>query len=216
MVSRLPPGRTVLRRYFRGETITFLNVARVIADDERGLRLWYPAGTKFWRIVDADGHDLHARPLEQMAAARLAELVWQGSDILVLMPPGAAYSVWWFFAAGTGDFQGWYGNLEVPYTAWDDGDVCGVDTSDQELDLEIRPDGGWRWKDADAFEARIGAPGYWTADEAADIRTEGERLAKLAESRAFPFDGTWCDFTPNPAWAIPRRPDVGWDRSRAN
>ena len=93
-----------------------------------------------------------------MSAPGLVELTWSGSDILVFMPPGVAYSVWWFFAAGTGDFEGWYGNLETRHKRWDDGDVCGVDITDQALDLRIAPDGRWAWKDEDEFAARTGAP----------------------------------------------------------
>jgi hypothetical protein len=231
-VRRFEPGRTILRRYFRSmpdgsDLMTFLNVARVIADDDRGLRIWYPAGTRYWRITDDSGRTTHETEVTDMSAPGLAELSWAGSDILVLMPPGVAHSVWWFFAAdsadgasrltprgGAGTFQGWYGNLETPYTRWDDGHVCGVDISDQALDLRIAPDARWSWKDENEFEARIGRLGYWTAAEAGGIRAEGERLAKLAESRAFPFDGTWCDFIPDPTWAIPQRPDTGWDRQR--
>jgi Protein of unknown function (DUF402) len=231
-VARFEPGRTILRRYFRSlpdgsDTMTFLNIARVIADDDRGLRIWYPAGTRYWRITDDSGRTTHDTEVTDISVPGLAELTWSRSDILVFMPPGVAHSVWWFFAAesadggsrltprsGAGIFQGWYGNLETPYTRWDDGDVCGVDISDQALDLRIAPDGRWAWKDEDEFATRIGRSGYWTAAEAGEIRAEGERLATLAESRAFPFDGTWCDLVPDPTWAIPQRPDNGWDRPR--
>ncbi|HKE67483.1 MAG TPA: DUF402 domain-containing protein [Micromonosporaceae bacterium] len=214
-VGRFDVGRTVLRRDFRDDTIVFMQAARVIADDDRGLLLWYPAGTTFWRIIDRDGRTVHDAPLDRLAEPRLVALTWQGSDVAIFMPRGASHSVWWFFAADSGDFQGWYGNLETPYVRWDDGDVCGVDSVDQALDLRIAPDGTWSWKDADEFDALTGKDGYWTADEAAAIRDEGERLARLAETSKFPFDGTWCDFTPDSSWPIPQRPAAGWDRPRA-
>jgi hypothetical protein len=214
VVTRFDTGRTVLRRDFRDDTIVFLQVARVVADDDRGLLLWYPAGATYWRIIDREGRTLHDAPLPSLTEPRLEALTWQGSDVLVFMPPAAPYTVWWFFAADSGRFQGWYGNLELPYTRWDDGDVCGVDSVDQALDLRIASDGSWSWKDVDEFEALVDVPGYWTPSAAAEIRAEGERLAKLAEARAFPFDGTWCDFRPDPSWPVPQRAD-GWDRPRA-
>src|SRR5262245_20955897 len=192
--------------------MVFLQVARVVADDDRGLLLWYPAGTTYWRIIDRGGRTLHNAPLDRLVQPRLEARTWHGSDVAIFMPPSAPHSVWWFFAADTGDFQGWYGNLETPYVRWDDGDLCGVDSVDQALDLRVAPDGTWSWKDVDEFEALTGDADHWTAAEAAEIRAEGERLAKLAEGRTFPFDGTWCDFRPDESWQIPQRPAIGWDR----
>lgn len=119
-LMRFEPGRTVLRRCWRGGRITFLQLTRVVADDER--------------VVDADR--------------------------------------------------------------------------------------SWRWKDEEEFAAKTGHPLYWTAAQAAQIRQDGEQLAKLAEAGVFPFDGTWCDWRPDPAWAtqpggaVPQR-TAGWDRPRA-
>lgn len=36
----------------------------------------------------------------------------------------------------------------------------------------------------------------------------------MVEAGAFPFDGTWCDFRPDPAWAVPAELPAGWDRPR--
>ena len=38
--------------------------------------------------------------------------------------------------------------------------------------------------------------------------------AELAEAGDFPFDGTWCDLRPDPAWPPLARPD-GLERPRA-
>ncbi len=207
---RFTPGQTVLRRYFVGDRLTFINVVRVIADDERGLRLWWPAGASYWRMIDVRGRTHHDVALHDMDSPRLTELTWEGADVLVFVPPRAAFSVWWFFDPETKIFKNWYGNLEVPYVRWDGG----VDSSDQALDVLVAADGRWRLKDVDEFEARIGQPGYWTASAAAEVRAEAERLGKIADAREFPFDGTWCDFRPDPDWSVPVRPD-GWDAPRA-
>jgi hypothetical protein len=212
-------GRTVLRRYWRAGRISFLQLTRVIADDERGLRLWLAAGTPYWRILAADGRTHHDAPIDQLGDdAYLGELTWTGADVMLWMPPGEnASSVWWFFDAASGAFRGWYVNLEEPSTRWEHG----VDTADNALDVWVAADGTWRWKDVEEFEGRIGLPGYWTPQQAAEIRAEGERLIKLAEAREFPFDGTWCDPRPEvlgfdtSAAAGPSRRPAGWDRPRA-
>lgn len=216
---RFAPGQTVLRRYFRNGRVSFLNVCRVLADDERGLRLWLPIGTPFWRLLTPDGRDGHAASVDEMTEASLGELTWRGSHVMVFMPAGSglggrdgrgvAHSVWWFFSP-TGEFEGWYGNLEAPYTRWADG----VDTEDWALDVWVNPDRSWRWKDEDEFTARIGHPLFWTAAEAASIRAEGQSLVKLAESGEFPFDGTWTDLCPDPSWPALVRPST-WDSCRA-
>jgi len=207
---RFAPGQPVLRRYYRGGRIGFLNVCRVLADDERGLRMWLPIGAPFWRSLTPDGRDTHTASVEETVAASLGELTWQGSHVMVFMPPAAAHSIWWFFAPD-GEFRGWYGNLEAPYTRWDGG----VDTEDHALVLWFDADRSWRWKDEDEFVARIGRPAFWDAEQAAEIRAEGERLVKLAETGEFPFDGTWCDLPmPDPAGPPLVRP-AGWDRPRA-
>jgi hypothetical protein len=207
-------GRTVLHRYWRAGRITFLQVTRVVADDERGLFLWLPAGAKYWRIMAADGRNHRDAPISELGDdAALAELTWVGYDVLIWKPREDAMSVWWFFGPD-GTFAGWKVNLEEPSSTWDDGTAAGVDIADQALDLAVEPDLSWSWKDLDEFEARTGHPLYWTESQAAAIRAEGERVAKLIDARLFPFDGTYTDFCPEPSWAIPQRPQ-GWDRPRA-
>lgn len=78
----------------------------------------------------------------------------------------------------------------------------------------MQADRRWRWKDEDEFAERIGHPWYWDEAGAAAIRAEGERVIGLAEAGTFPFDGSWTDFRPDPAWTVPTElPD--WDRPRA-
>jgi hypothetical protein len=137
---RFAPGQTVLRRYFRNGRISFLNVCRVLADDERGLRLWLPIGTPFWRLLTPDGRDGHTASVDEMTEASLGELTWRDSHVMVYMPPGGvAHSVWWFFTP-EGEFEGWYGNLEAPYTRWAD------EAGDFPFDgtwTDLRPDPSW-------------------------------------------------------------------------
>lgn len=199
------PDQIVLRRSFRGSHYTFVKPMRVVRDDDAGLLLWMPAGSEFAALEDADGRTQHDMPLDEMRAPRLVRKVWRENDILVLMPRGAAYAIWWFFAAG--EFLGWYVNLETPATRHDEG----VDSTDLVLDVWVEPDRRWQWKDEDELAARIGRPLYFDDAGAAAIRAEGRRLIELAEAGAFPFDGTYVDFTPDPAWS-PLDLPAGWDR----
>jgi hypothetical protein len=199
------PGQLVLRRYFRASTYTFVKPMIVVGDDEAGLLLWMPAGTEVAGLRDEDDRTLHAVALDEMREPRLVRRTWGENDVLLLMPPGAAHSVWWFFREG--EFAGWYVNLETPGRRHDEG----VDATDLVLDVVVAPDRTWAWKDEDEMADRIGRPHYFDRDEAAAIRAEGERVIKLVEAGVYPFDGTHTDFRPGPSWPVPELP-AGWDR----
>ena len=211
------PGQAVLRRYFqRGETISVVKYARAVSDDHRGLLLWVGEGSPLRWLKAADGRGLREMPFAEWITVpkRQERRTWEGPGILVLLPPGAAHTVWWFWHRD-GTFASWYVNLEQPSTRWSDGALAGVDTVDHDLDIVAGPDGSWEWKDEhELVERRAFPEHYWVEDEAA-VRAEGERLAKRIEARRFPFDGSWCDFGPDPAWTMPPDLPTGWDRPRA-
>lgn len=211
---KFAPGETLLRRSWRGGRITFLQLTRVVADDEFGLRLWLAAGYPYWRIMDESGRTHHDAPVDQLGPARLIQQTWTGTDVMIWHPPdGAAYSVWWFWREG--NFDGWYVNLEEPVVRWADRGCAGVDYADQALDLWVTPGRLVRVKDADEFAARTGHPMYWSAAQAIEIRAAGQRLTSQAERGTFPFDGTWCGYRPDAGWTVPALPP-GADRPRAS
>lgn len=191
-------GEMLLRRYFRGPYVSWAQAVHPVSDDERGLLVWLPAGAGFAYRLYPGG----APAIEEYAAAPLQRRTWVDRDVLILHPPGAAHSVWWFFREGA--FLGWYVNLEAVLARH----PGGIDVVDHHLDIVVDPDRTWRWKDEADFEACIDRPGFWTTAEAAQIRAEGSRVAARAEAGVFPFDGTWRDFRPDPAWPLPQLPPL--------
>jgi hypothetical protein len=215
-VVTFAPGRQILHRQFTGDSLAFLRSGRVIAHDERGLRLWIPHGGPMALTKTPDGLGLRDMPFREWIAAdrALVETTWWGPNIMMFLPPGAAHSVWWFWDRA-GRHVAWYVNLEEPAVSWDDGTAAGVDNTDQDLDVWVYPDRRWEWKDEHELTERLAHPEhYWVSDEAA-VRAEGRRLIALAEAGEFPFDGTWVDFRPDPAWTGPTALPPGWDRPRA-
>ncbi|MGH8881981.1 MAG: DUF402 domain-containing protein [Stackebrandtia sp.] len=206
---RFTPGETIVRRYIQQDgRVGWVLAVTVVSDDDRGLLTWTSAG---W--ATAQRHTLDNEPNRYLPVAEKLvtpsihrPALWRGTGTLMFTAPGATHSVWWFFDAN-GDFERWYVNLETPGQRWPGGKDC----FDQALDIWIEPDGSWQWKDEDEFADYLGRPGFWDDDQAAAIRAEGESVIKRAQSREFPFDGTWCDFTPDPSWKPTRLP-WWWDQ----
>ena len=207
------PGQLILHRNVRHGRIGWVRPARVVSDDERGLLLWLARGSAVVNEVAADGRGMRAMPFAEWVGTgyRLVVGSWQGPGVLKLLPPGAYHSVWWF-RDESGKLTNWYVNLEEPGVRWDDGEVAGVDIVDQDLDIVVRPDLSWEWKDEGEFTERLAFPDdYWVTDEDA-VRAEGERVVKRIEAGQFPFDGTWTDFVPDAAWTVPTVLPDGWNR----
>lgn len=214
---RFEPGQVILHRHFARDRLTFVRTGYVVDHDERGLRLWLPHGGPMAATMTADGLGLRDMAFAEWIArtTELTTMSWYGPNIFMYIPTGQAHSVWWFWNPA-GRFVGWYINLEEPGVCWDDHDgTAGIDSTDQDLDVWVNPDRSWQWKDEDELTERLAFPDhYWVSDEAA-VRAEGLRMITLAEAGEFPFDGTWVDFRPNPAWGPPAALPAGWRRPRA-
>lgn len=187
-----------------------MQAARVVRHDRPGLLLWIPEGSGFGRRTDDQGRAIREKPIELVSACALVAGTWSDTSVLIWNPSGAAHSVWWFFCAGR--FTGWYVNLEIRGQLWVEGSRHGIDVCDLGLDVVVDPDRCWQWKDEDDFAAFTGAPGYCTPEHAALARAEGRRVITQVEDGEFPFDGTYCNFDPDPNWTIPQLP-AGWDSS---
>jgi len=200
-------GQTILRRnVHRNRRIGAVETARMLSDDERGVLTWMAPGSQVMRRCTLAGEPTRKMPLSlrTAVATMLVPDVWRDTGVLIFTPPDAGHSVWWFFDE-TG-FLGWYVNLEAPARRW----FGGLDTTDHALDIWVEPDRTWAWKDEDEFNERIDHPLYWTAEEAAAIRAEGERAIALVEAGRHPFDGWLTDFRPDPQWEPSRLPPH-WD-----
>jgi protein associated with RNAse G/E len=205
----------VVRRHFQRERLSRVWVGHLAAEDARATWIWVPAGSAHRDLGHADGRHLRQVPFEEWPSVPKAydQRPWS-TDVLMMHPREGDFSVW-FFRTPSGELTHWYVNLERPAVRWTDGDLTGLDTIDYDLDVVVRPDLSWSWKDNDEFVERLGHPDvYWVDDEQA-VRAEGERIIKLAEAGEFPFDGTMLDYRPDPNWTIPTTMPIGWDRPRS-
>ena len=97
-------------------------------------------------------------------------------------------------------------NFQLPFQR----NPCAVDTLDLDLDLVIRPDFSYKWKDRDDYQNAIShgvIPVEWTRE----IESATVEVMERLEKRRYPFDGSWLDWKPDPAWQPPKLPE-NWDK----
>jgi predicted RNA-binding protein associated with RNAse of E/G family len=125
---------------------------------------------------------------------------WSGHGVLIQHRPGKAHSIWHFWEGDERRFAGWYVNMQAPYVRYG----RTFRSQDHELDIWVRADGSWEWKDEDELEDWV-RRGRFTRAEVREIRAEGERV--LA---AWPFPTGWEGWTPDPSWAVPDELPADW------
>jgi hypothetical protein len=182
------PGEIVVwRERWRGRT-HFACPVRVVEDDERQVVVYLAEGTRY--TFPPDSWPFGA---EHPWAERGT---WTGHGVLISHRLGDAFTTWHFWKSDERRFAGWYVNLQAPYER----DGHSFDTQDHELDIVVRPDGSWQWKDEDKMDDWV-RRGRFTPQEVTDIRAEGERV--LAE---WPFPTGWEEWSPDPDWPVPELP----------
>ena len=90
--------------------------------------------------------------------------------MMVISAPHEPYSLWLFWSEA-GEHESWYVNLELPWRRTE----SGFDSRDHQLDIVIRRDRTWQWKDEDELRDAVAA-GLLTARDADEIRADGERV----------------------------------------
>ena len=122
------------------------------------------------------------------------------SHVLTLTPPESGHAVWLFWSSDW-EFKRWYVNLQSPLRRVRQG----VQLHDYVLDIVVRPDMSWTWKDMDEFAA-LTARGFFSAEQAASIRDEAAEVVLTIASGGRPFCDGWPAWRPNPSWPAPRLP----------
>jgi hypothetical protein len=202
-------GQTIVHRGLHQDgRVATVESARVLRDDEHGLVTWIGQRSAVIRRTTVSGEPVRYLPLAQKLNMPTLPAVseWVGPGVVIVTPSDARHAVWWFFD-DEGKFRSWYINLQSPARRW----WGGVDIRDHALDVVVAADRSWQWKDEDEFAERVQHPMYWSAEEGAQIREEGERLIEAAMAGTYLFDGNWCDFRADPAWQPSQLP-WWWDQ----
>ena len=182
------PGEVVVwHEAWRG-TPYLLCPVRVVEDSSAQVAVYVAEGTRYTfppgSYPFGDAHPWAARG------------AWEDHGVLITHAWGSAHTVWHFWRGDERGFAGWYVNMQAPLVRHADAYV----TQDHELDLVVRPDGTWDWKDEQELLDWV-PRGRFTEDDAAAIRAEGERV--LAE---WPFPTGWETWEPDSTWDVPVLP----------
>jgi hypothetical protein len=176
----------------------------VVRDTEEDVVLYMPEGTPLWRW--------------NIDEQRLREpLITQGDHVRLLYP-GRHYDVSIYYDTGSGPapwvqsyfpgarqrFYGWKIDLASPFRRTS----LGFDVIDEVLDIVVRPDRTYYWKDEDQM-AELIARGTYTEQEAHEIREHGRAVIELVERAQPPFDDEWPEWEPSPDLVLDNIPD-GW------
>jgi len=154
----------------------------LVADDGDLVVLYLEPGARGVQM----GHDPDGRYMERWVRGDDPnEHTWNSRRVLKLARRSDAHSLELLWDEDW-TFEGWYVNLQAPLVEREHG----FDTTDWALDIIVKPDGTWRWKDEDDF-AEAQALGVFTPEEAAAVRAEGERVIA-----ARPWPTGWEDWRP--------------------
>jgi Protein of unknown function (DUF402) len=182
----------------------FANPVTVVRDDAEALVVWLPVGTPVLRAVRADGQDKRAEPGTLFTADFVGERGFhRWFHQLRIAPTGRPWSVWVMFAEGTGEFAGWYVNLEQQHVR----DQDTVYTSDHVLDVVVDPERSHSRKDEDELALAV-EQGVFDAAEAARIESDAADVEALIRTWGSPFCDGWESFRPDPTWSIPALPEA--------
>jgi hypothetical protein len=195
VMFRYPPEARMVRAYQAERKDPVVHVLGrphiVLEDTDERVALYMPEGATVWRWnLGAN----HPRPPRQT----------QGESVQLLFP-GQRYAVDIFYDAGSGPgptatyyfpgvkgrFLGWKVDICSPFARSE----AGFDMIDEVLDICVRPDRSFDWRDETDMEQFV-AIGIYTAAEAEEFRRVGLDVIEMVKAHAPPFDDEWQTWRP--------------------
>ena len=200
------PGEQILQQDLWWGPLLLARPVTVVEDREDLLALYtHPRAP--YRTATAFRGNRYALSLEERVTIMMGDLklfeerLSGNSHVLTLTPPNSWSSVWLFWTADW-DLEFWYVNLQAPVQRT----VRGILVQDYILDVLVKPDMSWSWKDDDEF-SELHSRGFFTDAQAQLIREEAERMIQVIERNASPFCDGWEHWRPNPEWPVPQIPE---------
>ena len=137
---------------------------------------------------------------------QLEKYFWRTNRLLILLEPGKFYSIIYFWNHASHEFLYYYINFQLPFKR----SQSGIDTLDLDLDLIIKPDFSFEWKDVDDYQMAIDNEVIYP-EWVKEIAASKEDILSRLEARSYPFDGSWLNWIPDPNWSPNKLPE-NWDK----
>ena len=204
---RWEPGRRVLQQDLWTDRLLTSRPVTIVEDCPDLLALYTHPGAPFQSATITRRYDIPVAERVEMMIRRewdLAERVSGEYHVLTLTPPNSFHSVWLFWSTDW-QLKFWYVNLQTPIKRT----RRGIVVLDYALDIVVRPDMTWSWKDEDELQ-ELHRRGVLTDREVEAARTEGERMIEVIENNGPPFCDGWERWRARPEWPAPFIP-ADWD-----
>ena len=200
------PGRQILQQDLWESRLLTSRPVTVVEDRPDLLALYTHPGAPFRSATLVRRYDIPLVERVEMIRREwaLTERVSGEYHVLTLTPPNSFHSVWLFWSTDW-QLRVWYVNLQAPIRRTRRGIVL----LDYALDIFIRPDMTWSWKDEDEFQD-LHRRGILSDREVEAARAEGERMVDVIESNGPPFCDGWERWRASPEWPVPAIP-ADWD-----
>jgi predicted RNA-binding protein associated with RNAse of E/G family len=73
---------------------------------------------------------------------------------------------------------------------------------DHQLDILVKPDRSWSWKDEDELQLVVQL-NRMSAQQAKAVREEGQRAVQQIQQNGVPFSDGWEDWQADSTWSLP-------------
>ena len=194
----------VVQEWWRGHL--WSAIPHTMVSDGDYYLTYLPAGTAgtFASSIRVPGRDHLPRAERKLLALETCvyEVVERCTSLSMLhfFSPGsyARVNLGW---SEDNSFLGWYVNFELPPTI----DTNGLRTTDLVLDIIVRPDRGWEWKDRADFDQAV-QRGVLDQELLTTLEDEADRIVAQVDSGDGPFDDAWLSWRPDPRWRLPELP----------
>ena len=199
------PGAQIVQYEMLGSGIGLARPVTVVDDGSSHIVLYSHPGTRMvtrgienYRSLGlSERIELRSRMLDP-GVGRFREETTPDNHVLTLTPHDSWHSVMLFWSPTKWQFQTWYVNFQSPIRRV----RHGVQHHDYALDIVVRPDMSWSWKDEDEFEI-LTSQGFFSDDQVSSIRAEAARLVRKIESVGSPFCDGWENWRPDSNWRHP-------------
>lgn len=205
------PGTPAALRGIARNNVWIAHTVRVIEDTPARLAVYLQPGAECKIPSGLIGRKYSGRANsgsrwdeQDDGAWELTDWQWQHRSTIILLQPATYYAVFVFRSADTHEFEGWYVNFQRPFCRA----ASTIDTLDLEIDLVIKPDYSYQWKDEDEYAEGV-RRGSISATDAAGVEQARRDVLRLIYPGSPLFDPRWPAWQPGSLWTPPQLP-VDW------